>query len=214
MNTTNMKPLKVLNLYAGIGGNRKLWTNCDVTAVEMDPDIAAVYCAFYPNDTVIVGDAHDYLLKHFQEFDFIWSSPPCPSHSKLRTSRPNQIIYPDMTLYQEIILLRSWFKGRWLVENVEPYYATAITPTAILHRHFFWSNFYINQRDFERLQTCTRKNERAFLSKQFGFNLDAFTSIDKRKVLRNCVPPELGLHLFNCAYQDVESQQGLFATTD
>jgi len=29
---------KVLNLYAGIGGNRKLWTDVDVTAVEWDED--------------------------------------------------------------------------------------------------------------------------------------------------------------------------------
>ena len=33
----NGKKLKVLNLYAGIGGNRKLWTNVDVTAVEYNP---------------------------------------------------------------------------------------------------------------------------------------------------------------------------------
>ena len=37
------KPLKVLNLYAGIGGNRKLWENVEVTAVEIEPDIATVY---------------------------------------------------------------------------------------------------------------------------------------------------------------------------
>lgn len=202
--------IKVLNLYAGIGGNRKLWENVEVTAVELNPEIAAVYQAFYPNDTVITGDAHEYLLNHFAEFDFIWSSPPCPTHSKLRTSRPNQIVYPDMTLYQEIILLRSWFKGKWIVENVEPYYAAAITPTVILHRHFFWSNVQILQRDFERLQTCTKRSEREFLAEYFGFDLSQHTGIDKRKVLRNCVPPELGLHLFNCAFSQRETQSLLF----
>ena len=78
------KRLKVLNLYAGIGGNRKLWKDVDVTAVENNPEIAEVYKQFYPNDKVIIADAHQYLLEHFKEFNFIWSSPPCPTHSKLR----------------------------------------------------------------------------------------------------------------------------------
>lgn len=51
--------MKILNLYAGIGGNRKLWGNeHDITAVELRPEIAAIYHDLYPNDTVIVGDAH------------------------------------------------------------------------------------------------------------------------------------------------------------
>ena len=29
--------MKVLNLYCGIGGNRKLWEDVEVTAVELDP---------------------------------------------------------------------------------------------------------------------------------------------------------------------------------
>lgn len=35
--------MKILNLYAGIGGNRKLWGNeHDITAVELRPEIAAL----------------------------------------------------------------------------------------------------------------------------------------------------------------------------
>src|ERR1700693_208297 len=52
--------IKVLNLYAGIGGNRKLWTGCQVTAVEHNVKIAAVYKKLYPEDIIIVGDAHNY----------------------------------------------------------------------------------------------------------------------------------------------------------
>ena len=111
------KKLKILNLYAGIGGNRKLWQNVEVTAVEQNADIAKIYQDFYPDDKMVVGDAHEYLLKHFVEFDFIWSSPPCPSHSRIRkhcawkTKKDgtcwlqNEPIYPEMILYQEIILL-------------------------------------------------------------------------------------------------------------
>ena len=77
--------MKILNLYAGIGGNRKLWGNDhEVTAIEYDNNIAKIYQENFPNDIVIVTDAHQYLLEHFREYDFIWSSPPCPSHSKVR----------------------------------------------------------------------------------------------------------------------------------
>jgi DNA (cytosine-5)-methyltransferase 1 len=62
---------KVLNLYAGIGGNRKLWDDVDVTAVEWDEDKAEVYRDHFPNDTVVVTDAHEYLKEHYNEFDFI-----------------------------------------------------------------------------------------------------------------------------------------------
>ena len=62
--------MKVLNSYAGIGGNRKFWGGVEVTAVEINPKIAKIYQNFFPDDIVVVGDAHQYLLNHFQEFDF------------------------------------------------------------------------------------------------------------------------------------------------
>lgn len=77
--------MKILNLYAGIGGNRKLWGDeHEIIAVEYDPKIAAIYQDFFPKDKVVVGDAHQYLLDHFEEFEFIWASPPCPTHSDIR----------------------------------------------------------------------------------------------------------------------------------
>ena len=77
--------MKILNLYAGIGGNRKLWGDeHEITAVEINPKIAECYKKLFPNDNVIVGDAHEYLRQHFREFDFIWASPPCPTHSVLQ----------------------------------------------------------------------------------------------------------------------------------
>lgn len=64
--------MKILNLYAGIGGNRKLWgEDNEVTAIEYDENIAKIYQENFPNDKVIVTDAHEYLLEHFREFDFI-----------------------------------------------------------------------------------------------------------------------------------------------
>ena len=68
-------PFRVLNLYACLGGNRYKWTDCEVTAVELDPELARMYKERFPNDTVIVADAHQYLLDHYKEFDFIISIP-------------------------------------------------------------------------------------------------------------------------------------------
>jgi len=190
--------LKVLNLYAGIGGNRKLWTDVEVTAVELNPNIAKIYQDYFPEDTVIVGDAHEYLLQHFSEYDFIWSSPPCPTHSRLRTMN-KVIVYPDMDLYAEIILLQKWFEGIWIIENVIPYYDPLIKPNLILHRHAIWCNFKIEDKEFEKLETCKKLGEREFLQDKLGFNVSSYTGIDKRKVLRNAVVPELGKHILNCA---------------
>ena len=142
--------MKILNLYAGIGGNRKKWDETgdhDITAVELNPKIAEIYQDFFPKDKVIVADAHQYLLDHFQEFDFIWSSPPCPSHSRIRRYMAvergqNKPIYPDMNLYQEILLLQEYYKGKYVVENVIAFYEPLIKPSEFAN-HYFWHNFNI-----------------------------------------------------------------------
>ena len=104
--------MKILNLYACLGGNRYKWgNNHDITAVEWDEELARLYQQRFPKDKVIVADAHQYLLEHYKEFDFIWSSPPCPTHSRARYwgfgKNEKKPIYPDMKLYQEIIFLQS-----------------------------------------------------------------------------------------------------------
>lgn len=53
-----LAPVRVLNLYACLGGNRLLWENCEVTAVELDQELARLYKERFPNDKVIVADAH------------------------------------------------------------------------------------------------------------------------------------------------------------
>lgn len=201
--------MKILNLYAGIGGNRKLWGDThDITAVENNPDIAKIYQDFFPNDKVIVADAHQYLLDHFKEFDFIWSSPPCPSHSRLRKQLSVPMgakpIYPDMKLYEEILFLQGYFDGNWVVENVKSWYEPLIKPQ-ILQRHYFWSNFKISQKEFPkdsiRLggQGCKEKPEWIqieHLQERHQIILPKTTS-NKRTLLRNCVYPPLGLHILN-----------------
>lgn len=191
--------MKVLNLYAGIGGNRKLWTDCEVTAVEYNESIANVYKDNFPKDNVVIGDAHQYLLDHFDEFDFVWTSPPCPTHSQLQSmiiSNTGKITYPAMELYQEIIILKKWFKGKFCVENVIPYYDPLIPPTKKLHRHFYWTNFVLS--GFE-VASDRKHTDIIGSSNIYGFDISKSKIKDKGKALRNMVDPELGLHIFNLA---------------
>ena len=191
--------MKILNNYGGLGGNRKLWPKGhEITMIENVPEIAKIYQDFFPKDKVIVADAHQYLLDHFKEFDFIWSSPPCPSHSSFRQNicvrfRGTKAVYPDMMLYQEIIFLQNNFKGKWVVENVKPYYKPLIEPTVELQRHLFWSNFPIKEKEFnkEKIRTAQILD----LQKLHGFNLSEYKLKNKRQILRNCVLPELGKYI-------------------
>ena len=206
--------MKILNLYAGIGGNRKLWGDeHEVTAVELDPQIAAIYKDFFQGDKIVVGDAHKYLLEHFKEFDFIWSSPPCPSHSKLRkgfigTRCGAKPIFPDMKLYEEIIFLKHYFNGNWVVENVNSFYEPLIKPFEV-SRHYYWSNFIIGKMksNVAKIQITGGKGNETDnqqikrLQKELGFDLSKF-KIDKRLALRNCVEPEIALHIFKMAFKE------------
>lgn len=192
---------KILNLYPGIGGNRKLWGNdYDITAVEYDENIAKIYQDFFPNDKVIVADAHQYLLDNYEKFDFIWSSPPCPTHSDIRrmsvqSDKTGKVKaqYPDMKLYEEIILLQTFFKGGYCVENVKPYYKPLI-PAQERDRHLFWANFSIPELNKEE-----PKHHKSISDQQkiLGFDLSNYKNIDKRKILRNCVMPNVGKQILD-----------------
>lgn len=139
--------MRILNLYACLGGNRYKWGDeHEITAIEWDPELARMYQERFPNDEVIVADAHQFLLDHYKEYDFIWSSPPCPTHSKVRITQKNQDFYvpkyPDMSLYQQIIFLDNHFDGKYVIENVIPYYDPLI-PAKKRGRHLYWTNFNI-----------------------------------------------------------------------
>lgn len=208
MTTSIVPKIRVLNLYAGIGGNRKLWENVEVTAVEINPDIAAIYQSFFPQDKMVIGDAHQYLLEHYQEFDFIWSSPPCPTHSQLRFNigfkadrkyAKVEPVYPDMSLYQEIIFLQNWCSCKWVVENTIPYYVPLVAGR-VVGNHIWWSNFHILK--FDAGNRNHRDGTVESLQERKLFDLSGFNIVDKRTILRNCVEPEVGLHVFRCAFRE------------
>ena len=187
--------MKILNLYAGIGGNRKLWEDVEVVAVELNPQIAKIYSDFFPQDKVIVVDAHQYLLEHFKEFDFIWSSPPCPTHSQVNHFLHAQgvIRYPDMSLWQEIVFLKYFCKVKYCVENVKSYYEPMFNPQPIA-RHYFWTNFKIGKYTGKSLAIG-----------RFGPTKNGRTD-EKDKLKRNCVEPELGLHILNESKRDIQPE--------
>lgn len=202
--------MKILNLYAGIGGNRKLWGDeHEVVAVENNKAIAKIYHDFFPHDEVLIADAHQYLLEHYKNFDFIWSSPPCPSHSKIRiysavARGQNNPIFPDMKLYEEILFLKHHFKGKWVVENVISYYDPLIKPFGCGF-HYYWSNFIVSNI---KLRSREHNGTIEELQKLKGFDLSKYQGIDKKLILRNCVEPKIALEIFKMAFKEKQEVLG------
>ena len=208
--------MKILNLYACLGGNRYLWGDeHEITAVELDPELARMYQERFPNDTVVNGDAHQYLLDHYKEFDFVWTSPPCPTHSKIRISQKNRenfkALYPSMMLYEEILFLDNYFEGKYCVENVIPFYEPLITAKK-RGRHLYWTNFNLPE------YVGGRKEGDGLIATQSGDEIGklcAFHEIDltsykgeqsKIKIVRNLVDYEVGKTILETAMGIVRKQ--------
>jgi DNA (cytosine-5)-methyltransferase 1 len=210
--------MKILNLYACLGGNRYKWNevkeDIEVTAVEWDEELAKLYQERFPNDTVIVTDAHQYLLDHYKEFDFIWTSPPCPSHSRVRFSQKNrencEAIYPDFKLYEEVVLLDNYFEGKYVVENVIPFYEPLI-PAKKRGRHLYWTNFNLPNNIGERNEgngiISKAKNEVDVLCKFHDYDFYKYKGEQRRdKIARNLVDYEAGKTIFQTALGIINKQ--------
>jgi len=205
-----MKKYKILNLYACLGGNRYKWDevadNLEITAVELDPEAARLYQERFPKDEVIVADAHQYLLDHYKEFDFIWSSPPCPSHSRVRFSQKSREsfipVYPDLKLYEEVLFLENYFEGKYCIENVIPYYEPLI-PAQKRGRHLYWTNFIlpnnVNERDGAGI-ISKAKNEVDVLCEFHDYNFKLYKGEQRiDKMARNLVDYEVGKTILETA---------------
>jgi DNA (cytosine-5)-methyltransferase 1 len=207
--------MKILNLYACLGGNRYKWNevkeDIQVTAIELDEELAKIYQKRFPNDKVIVADAHQYLLEHYNEFDFIWSSPPCPTHSRARYwaigANGKSPTYPNMNLYSEILLLDYHFKGKYVVENVIPYYQPMLNPKK-RGRHLYWTNFNLpsNLRD-RRFKISQTKNELQELCKFHEIDLSTYKGEQSKvKIGRNLVDYDAGKTIFETALGIIRKQ--------
>lgn len=221
---------KILNLYACLGGNRYKWDEVakragikiEVTAVELDPEAARLYKERFPNDIVIVSDAHQYLLDHYKEFNFIWSSPPCPTHSRARYwnssnyDTTTEAIYPDMKLYQEILFLQHYYKtGKYVVENVIPYYEPLIIAQK-RGRHLYWTNFNLpNDLNDRRFAISSAKQELKGLCKFHEYDFTVYNGEQSViKMARNLVDFEAGKTILeralNIQKENDTRQQTLF----
>jgi len=208
-----MSKYKILNLYACLGGNRYKWdevAEIEVTAVELDPELAKLYQERFPNDIVIVADAHQYLLDHYKEFDFVWSSPPCPTHSKARFARheSTKTEYPDMKLYQEILFLSNYFKGKFVVENVIPFY-TPLIPAKKRGRHLYWTNFNLPTELGEREGGAIggHDDEIVRMSKFHDYDFKKYKGTQRRdKIARNLVDYEAGKTILQTVFGIVTKQ--------
>ena len=201
--------MKILNLYACLGGNRYKWdevTDVEVTAVEWDKELARLYQERFPQDKVIVADAHQYLLDHYKEFDFIWSSPPCPSHSRARFwNTKSKRIYPHLKLYEEILFLSTHFLGKYVVENVIPYYEPLV-PAQKRGRHLYWSNFKLpitlSHRNIKMVEEAVSVSfdEIKKLSNYHDYDFNKYNGKQRRdKIARNLVDYEAGKTILETA---------------
>ena len=196
--------MKILNLYACLGGNRYKWdevTDIEVTAVELDPELAKLYQERFPKDKVIVADAHQYLLDHYKEYDFIWSSPPCQTHSRSRFwNTKAKRIYPDLRLYEEILFLNKHFTGKYVVENVIPYYEALIYAQK-RHRHLYWTNFKLpNILTNRNVTIITGTNEVKNLCKFHDYDFYKYKGKQRvDKIARNLVDYEAGKKILETA---------------
>jgi DNA (cytosine-5)-methyltransferase 1 len=195
--------MKILNLYACLRGNRYKWNevkdDIEVTAVELDPECARLYQERFPNDKVVIADAHQYLLDNYKDYDFIWSSPPCPTHSRARfarreTTRP---AYPDMKLYEEILFLQKWVKAKYVVENVIPYYEPLIKAHK-RGRHLYWTNFILPyDLDERKGGIMESKNEVVQWCEFHDYNFKKYKGNQSiQKIARNLVDYEVGKSIF------------------
>lgn len=213
---TSKERIKLLNLYAGIGGNIELLDEeiYDITNIELNPKIAKILQDRKPNQKVLIEDAHEYLLNHYQEFYIIWASRPCQKHSKMnKATRHNMIRYVDGGLFEEIIFLDTYFKGKWIVENVVPYYMPYGSPTK-LGRHLFWSNFEISEMENlpkspKGMMNLATVGQKQIMHDWLGIQYEGNVYYEKNhcpvQILRNCVHPLLGKHVIDCIDTNPES---------
>lgn len=209
--------MRILNLFAGIGGNRTLWGDeHEITAVEWDNAIAVIYHQRFPDDGIVVEDALEYMMKHAHEYDLICASPVCITHSRAQSRPSVGYRVSDFTgLYGWANLYDIKYQGLYVWENVVSTYHKRFRfpkPTVKLGRHLFWANFEIPPKKFPRLFATEtyigsdgKKHNGGLADLKIKQLLDLhqipfnFSHPRKRSILRNCVDYRIGKYILECA---------------
>lgn len=209
--------MKILNLFAGIGGNRTLWNGHEITSVEFNPVVVKIYRKRFPLDRILVQDVFDFLRdknNNLNDYDFIWASPPCQSHSQMQKFNPSKITRPPIPDLTAVYGLKFWlqqnYSNFYVIENVQPYYKVPIKPTVKLGRHLFWSNFSILPKIFPHKFLGTNKHGKigGVMREDYNHQIEKMMLIDIKKelaesfkgkklrtVVRNCVDPKIGKYI-------------------
>ena len=105
--------------------------------------------------------------------------------------------YPDMKLYEEILFLKHIYTGKYVVENVIPYYEPLI-PAYKRHRHLYWTNFNLpNILTNRKVKISIGKNEVKKLCEFHDFDFYKYKGKQKtNKIARNLVDYEAGKTIF------------------
>ena len=116
--------------------------------------------------------------------------------------------FPDMKLYEEILLLKHLFNGKYVVENVIPYYEPLIAAQK-RHRHLYWTNFnlptILTNRDV-RISSGT--DEVGKLCKFHDFDFYKYKgSQPVNKIARNLVDYEAGKTILETALNIQRAEQ-------
>jgi DNA (cytosine-5)-methyltransferase 1 len=128
--------------------------------------------------------------------------------------RKSKATYPDMKLYQEILLLEHFFDGKYCVENVVPYYEP-LMPSQKRDRHLYWCNFTLPNVLSNRKAENFIYAKVSELSKFHDFDFTKYKGEQRvDKMARNLVDYEAGLTIFNTARnifdKSKQSQGSLF----
>ena len=186
--------LKILDLFAGFGGTTRglqKWLDennisYEYYAIDIDKQTLKVHKYWNKKSIVIQRDAYTFTKDELREYDFIWASPPCQSHSRA------QVIWkrrkPDMRLYTLICKLHQVGKP-FIVENVVPYYKPPIMWDYKIDRHIFWTNLDLSDVRVNIKRKPIYKMSLHELAEYHGipYKYVRIYKGDKRQALRNIV---------------------------
>ncbi len=110
-----------------------------------------------------------------------------------------------MKLYQEVIFLNYHFKGKFVVENVIPYYEPMLNPIK-RGRHLYWTNFKLpnklSERHFEGMAQA--KNEVTKLCEFHDYDFRKYKGKQVlNKIARNLVDYEAGRTILETVFNIV-----------